>query len=263
MKDPAFLFYDGDAARDVSHMNRLERGCYFDFIQAQRKFHGITTEQARKILGNDFDTCWEALEMVLTKDSDEKYYIQWVRDSIFKSAQNSKIQRERIQKYWDDKKKNENKNKPLKKIPRNNHGNTVVLPIETDTDNIKNKEGCGEKKEKAIPDPELEKLYNQVVDYFPEDTRPKTEKQKEEWIDTLDKLIRIDKKNPEDICRIVELTRKHDFWKKNFLSLLKLRKKNGEQVMYYTVFEQSTQQNGRDQQSDERRIKRVNQLWNQ
>lgn len=120
-KDPAFLFYDGDAARDVSHMNRLERGCYFDLIQAQRKFHGITIEQARKILGKDFESCWSALELVLSKDK-ELYFIEWVRESIEQRKKHAEQQRKRIQDYW-DKKKGESD------IPRNNDGKSVDLPL--------------------------------------------------------------------------------------------------------------------------------------
>lgn len=82
-KDPAFLFYDGDAARDVSHMNRLERGCYFDFIQAQKKFGPMNLVAIKKILGKDFDECWAALNLVLTYEED-MYFIAWLKDSIEK-----------------------------------------------------------------------------------------------------------------------------------------------------------------------------------
>lgn len=99
-KDPAFLFYDGDASRDVSHMNRLERGCYFDLIQAQRKFGAYTLDQAKKILGKDFIKCWPTIEMILTIDSG-KYSISWLSDSIEKRKVSSEIQRKRIQDYWD------------------------------------------------------------------------------------------------------------------------------------------------------------------
>jgi len=125
MKDPAFLFYDGDAARDVSHMNRLERGAYFDLIQAQRKFGGYTVEQIRKILGKDFDEVWPALELILSKDKDNIYFIEWVKNSIDKRKEHAEIQRKRIQNYWDNKRK-ENEEK---QIPINNDGNTVVLPL--------------------------------------------------------------------------------------------------------------------------------------
>jgi hypothetical protein len=100
-KDPAFLFYDGDAARDVSHMNRLERGCYFDFVQAQKKFGPLTIESIQKILGKDFEECWPALNLILTYDN-HMYFIAWLKDSI-----------EKRQKYSESRSKNKKgKNKP-------------------------------------------------------------------------------------------------------------------------------------------------------
>lgn len=82
-KDPAFLFYDGDAARDVSHLNRLERGCYFDLIQAQRKFGRLNLELIKKILGKDFLECWEQVKICLTYDND-MYFIEWLENSTNK-----------------------------------------------------------------------------------------------------------------------------------------------------------------------------------
>ena len=102
-RDPAFLYYDGDAARDTSHMSRLERGCYFDIIQAQRKFNGVTLEQGRKILGKDFEKCWPQIELILQKEGDV-FFIEWVRDAIEKRAKNSETQKRKIQDYWDRKK---------------------------------------------------------------------------------------------------------------------------------------------------------------
>lgn len=82
-KDPAFLFYPADASEDVSHMNRLERGCYFDFIQAQKKFGAMSLPVIKKILGTDFELCWPSLKMCLTYDKD-MYFIFWLQESIEK-----------------------------------------------------------------------------------------------------------------------------------------------------------------------------------
>lgn len=92
-KDPAFLFYDGDAARDVSHMNRLERGCYFDFIQAQKKFGPLNLPAIQKILGKDFETCWPALSMCLTSEKDT-FYISWLKESIEKRSKYTESRRQ-------------------------------------------------------------------------------------------------------------------------------------------------------------------------
>lgn len=145
-RDPAFLYYDADVALDVAHMNRTERGCYFDLLQMYRKFRGYTMEQIGKILGTDMVLCWSAIELVLEFDEDtRKYHIPWLKNSLSKKAQHSEIQRERIQKYWDEVRKNEKlgietPRKPRKKvgnttdIPRNNNGNTTDIPLETETE---------------------------------------------------------------------------------------------------------------------------------
>lgn len=161
MKDPAFLFYDGDAARDVSHMNRLERGCYFDLIQAQRKFHGFAVEQARKILGSDFETCWPALELILHLEND-KYSIEWLANSLEKRTKYSETQRKRSQDYWDK-----------KKIPGLFRGISTDIPLENEIENkdlffnkdiflIKNKI---KEIQKKLLDPDLTtEDYNELVD---------------------------------------------------------------------------------------------------
>lgn len=92
MKDPAFLFYDGDAARDVSHMNRLERGCYFDLIQAQRKFGRMPVDLIKKILGHEFETCWESVKICLSYDND-MYFIEWLENSTIKRKEYSESRR--------------------------------------------------------------------------------------------------------------------------------------------------------------------------
>jgi hypothetical protein len=88
-KDPAFLFYDADAARDVSHMNRLERGAYFDIMQAQRKFGRLTPAQIEKVLRKDYKKCWNSISLVMTM-TDGKYYIQWLEESTEKRKAYSK-----------------------------------------------------------------------------------------------------------------------------------------------------------------------------
>ncbi|MZP67212.1 MAG: hypothetical protein GT597_13825 [Bacteroidales bacterium] len=133
-------------------MNRLERGCYFDLIQAQRKFHGFTVEQARKILGTDFESCWPAIEMILMRREDGIYYIEWLKLSEDKRAKNSERQRKRIQDYWDNKKQEKPVSGNTVVLPRNNHGITVDIPkIENENENIEIeiKKGVqGEEKEK-------------------------------------------------------------------------------------------------------------------
>lgn len=153
MKDFAFTYYDADAARDVSHMNRLERGAYFDFLQAQRKFGGITAVQARKVLGNDFDETWPALELILQEDEDGKFFIPWVRASIEKRKEYTQKQRDRVNKRWQ--KISEEKENPV--YESKSGGNTAVLPqreneneYEYEYENNIRKGGVGEKQPRMV-----------------------------------------------------------------------------------------------------------------
>jgi len=87
-EDFCFTYYDGDAARDMAHMNRLERGAYSDLIVSQRKFGRLSMSLIKKTLGHDFDQVWESLEVVL-KVEDEKYYIEWLDTSVLKMKKQS------------------------------------------------------------------------------------------------------------------------------------------------------------------------------
>ena len=140
MKDPAFLFYDGDAARDVSHMNRLERGCYFDIIQAQRKFGRLTIDLIQKILGKEFETCWESVKICLSYDND-MYFIEWLENSTIKRKEYSESRRKnRLSDNQEDKKiisesyvkhmENENENYKYSKFYDSEIENSVGKPDE-------------------------------------------------------------------------------------------------------------------------------------
>ena len=92
--DFCFTYYDGDAARDMAHMNRLERGGYSDIIISQRKFGHMTIERIKRILGGDFDQIWESIEVVMTKDDEGLYFIEWLENSVDKMKRESRLQSE-------------------------------------------------------------------------------------------------------------------------------------------------------------------------
>lgn len=78
--------------------------------------------------------------------------------------------------------------------------------------------------------------YNSILNYFPENIQPKNESSKNKWKDEIRKIIEIDKKPPHEIEFVIKWARNNEFWKSNFLSLLKLRKNNREGISYYNVF---------------------------
>ena len=155
-RDPAFLFYDGDAARDVSHMNRLERGAYFDIIQMQRKCHGIAKDKIGKVLGKDFDACWPSLEIVLSND-ESGYFIPWVRESIEKRARHCEKQRENANQRWHK-----------SDLPTQCHGNTMGMPLE-DENEIEIETVTEDATEVPKDNKELgtiSPLISEVIEYF-------------------------------------------------------------------------------------------------
>lgn len=90
------------------------------------------------------------------------------------------------------------------------------------------------KKEKYSQ--EVETIYDFALTYFPKNLHPSTEKKKDNWKDTIDKLLRIDKHDKKEICRVIKWARQNEFWSKNFLSINKLRQNNKDEVKYYEVF---------------------------
>lgn len=109
-EDFCFTYYDGDAARDMAHMTRLERGAYTDIIISQRKFGRLTLDQIRKILGRDFTEVWPAISLVMKEydtaplfagSSQPKLYaIEWVESSIERSKKHAHRQTENIKKRF-------------------------------------------------------------------------------------------------------------------------------------------------------------------
>lgn len=91
---------------------------------------------------------------------------------------------------------------------------------------------------------EVFQTFDECLKYFESHLHPKTKPIKNNWLDTIDKLNRIDQVPFENILEIVKKTREDDFWSRNFLALTKLRKKNGDGVMYAVVFNEKIKSDG-------------------
>lgn len=124
-EDFCFNYYDGDAARDKAHMTRLERGAYDDIISAQRKRGHLSVDDIKRVLSKDFEECWPSLEWILKKDTEEKYFIEWVDKSISKMQAHSKKQKDNVDKRWGN----------TKSIPPINIGIETVIPLENGNGN--------------------------------------------------------------------------------------------------------------------------------
>jgi hypothetical protein len=151
-------------------MNRLQRGAYLDFLHAQRKFcsvyrgnaavlpDGIPENTARLFLGNDFDSVWDALKLVLV-EKNGFYLIPWLKESTDSRELYSKKQSERVLKRWTK--------QDTAVIPRYNRGNTVVIPcvIENEIENkieINNHDSIDEKHSSRFSPPTIEQVQEYV-----------------------------------------------------------------------------------------------------
>ena len=72
--------------------------------------------------------------------------------------------------------------------------------------------------------------------FFEEPLRPKDLNSCKAWSETIEKLNRIEKIPYEIISLVVKEVREDKFWRANFLSITKLRRKNPDGVMYVQAF---------------------------
>lgn len=82
----------------------------------------------------------------------------------------------------------------------------------------------------------IEKSFSHIINLFPLAVQPRTAVDIKNWKICLDKLERIDNYDMRAIYYIVKKVRSDDFWKENFFSILKLRKKNKDGVKYIDMF---------------------------
>ena len=87
-----------------------------------------------------------------------------------------------------------------------------------------------------------------ILNLFPFHLHPKTQKEISSWRSTIDKLNRIDGFDFKQIYHITKLARENIFWSKNFLSILKLRKKSKDGILYIIVFNELFNQQKNEQQ---------------
>lgn len=80
-------------------------------------------------------------------------------------------------------------------------------------------------------------VYNVCLNYFDETLHPKDTKTRRNWLQTIDGLLRIDKIAPNELLALIRKAREDEFWRKNFLSITKLRKNNKDGVKYIHYFQ--------------------------
>lgn len=121
-KDPAVLFFVKDFMTGSSLLTPLQKGHYITLLchQQQSDSGSLTIETVKKIMGKDFIKQWPAL-IEKFKEDDSGFYNVRMRKEMDRRKKNSKIQKDKIEKYWDSVKQQNIQ----QYIQRNNNGNTI------------------------------------------------------------------------------------------------------------------------------------------
>lgn len=124
-------------------------------------------------------------------------------------------------------------------LTRWNNANALQMHCKSNASKVKEskvKESKVKKTNNRIYSDEIKNFTAHITEYFSKDIIDKLSKsQKYKWVDTIDKLIRLDKYTKGEIERAVKNATLDSFWKKNFLSLTKLRTKNDKQDCKHIV----------------------------
>lgn len=198
-----------------------KRDCSMTMVKLKQRYNQVTNEQ--------WDTLTEGSKILKYNPVTGGVNITFLDEQLAEREEDSKQKSEfgykGAKKRWSS--HGSAKGKLSKK---NSHPTNQPMAENSNIDKDKEKE---EEKEYSS---EVVELYDSVLVLFDEKTRPHTLKQISDWHDTLDKCIRIDGYTPEQIHHIVKRMRMDDFWRTNFMSVMKLRQTNKENVKYIDVF---------------------------
>lgn len=123
----------------------------------------------------------------------------------------------------------ENFNTPIKENFKDIYNNTNIY-------NNTKKNNKTTKSKTPIFNETVIKAFPHFVALFPDQYKPKSEAQKNKWMDCLDKIERIDKYKLNEVYKVVKDLRSDDFWQSNFLSILKLRNVDKNGIKYIDRF---------------------------
>lgn len=118
-----------------------EQGAYMRLLCKQADSGHMNLDFIKKVLGKSFKKLWPEIEEKFQKDDNGFFFQHRIDMEKDKRRHHSDMQRDRIQKYWDDKKNNDST-----VIPRNQNGNTMELPLENRNINRDKDRGKGERE---------------------------------------------------------------------------------------------------------------------
>lgn len=141
---------------------------------------------------------------------------------------------------------------PLAKGLGKGNGNPTQGPYQEEEEQGEEEEEEQEEEQPTNQFVREREILNNVYDLFDfEIISCLTEKQKNNWLDTLNKLNRLDKFDYEEIKETIIWGRNDEFWQTNFLSILGLRKKkNGISKFFQMNKKMNYERTGKNGYSD-------------
>ena len=126
-KDPAMLFYTSDFLTGVTLLNMKERGQYITLLCLQQQMGHMSLTQMQTAVGR----LSPALLSKYVQDEDGLYYNRRADEEIRKRHAHCEKQKKNIERRW-----SKDTMKDTTAIPESYHGNTTVIPLENESENI-------------------------------------------------------------------------------------------------------------------------------
>ena len=226
-KDPAFLFYTNDFYSGIADLTMEERGQYITLMCLQHTKGHLSDKIIKLNVPNVSPDVMDKFE----KDDDGLFFNKRLENEIKKRKDHAEKQRQRAKDGWKKRKKDIKINDAV----ASSAANAAALPLVNENRNenrnvSKNIKGSIDGKQKYSDD--VQKCYQECLKYFDGHLQPKSNRDKNNWLDTIDKLNRIDNVPFVKIIQVTKAAREDSFWNSNFLSLTKLRKKNNDGIKY-------------------------------
>jgi len=92
-KDPAFLFYPNDWLGGTRHLSFEAKGAYMELLILQFNMGPFTMDDAKHVLGSNWDNLWVSLKRKFSTDGDEVFWNVRLKAEMDKRNKHSEHQR--------------------------------------------------------------------------------------------------------------------------------------------------------------------------
>ena len=202
-----------DWAKNFEDLSDLELG------QLMRHFFSYVNDENPVLSDRILKIAWKPIEVTLKRDLDK-----WEESS---SARSDKARKAGLASALKRKEQKEQSNLVVESSTKS----TVSVSV---SDSVSDRDR--EKKEEKTYPIEVYQVFDACIKFFEENYKPKTDKSKSIWLDSIDKLHRIDGYSYRTIYDIAKKAKADPFWTKQVQSISYLRKNNKNGIKYIVVF---------------------------